>query len=85
MALPGVTLSAGMGGSAVTDGDGFYQITVNENWSGTVTPAKGAYRFTPEAWNYELVNADLTGRNYAAVLTCTISGISGKRARPWPE
>lgn len=74
VALSGVALTAGPGESTVTGSDGFYQMVVNENWSGTITPAKEGYRFTPESWSYSLLNADQSGKDYTATPRRTISG-----------
>ena len=79
--LPGVTLTAGPGESAVTDNDGFYQLVVNENWSGTITPGKEGYRFSPASWSYSLLNADQPGKDYTAILCRTISGYVKERGQ----
>ncbi len=81
VALAGVVLTAGPGASTVTDNNGFYQIVVNENWSGTITPGKEGYRFTPESWSYSLLNADQSGKDYAAVARRTISGFVKERGQ----
>ena len=46
-------------GSAVTDASGYYEVWVDYNWSGKVTPAKYAYAFEPNGTSYENVNADI--------------------------
>ena len=56
-------------------------MVVNENWSGTVTPAKEGYRFTPVSWSYSLLNADQSGKDYAANLRRTISGYIKERGQ----
>jgi hypothetical protein len=63
------------GGSAMTDSTGYYEVFVDYNWSGKVTPAKYAYAFEPNGRSYETVNADYTGQYYAgALLTVKITG-----------
>ncbi len=63
------------GGSAMTDAAGYYEVMVDYNWSGKVTPAKYAYAFEPNGTSYENVKADTTGQNYAGtLLTFKISG-----------
>ena len=81
VALSGVALTAEPGESTVTDSNGFYQMVVNENWSGTVTPGKEGYRFTPESWSYSLLNADQSGKDYTANLRRTISGYIKERGQ----
>jgi hypothetical protein len=48
------------------DGDGNYSFTVPSGWSGTVTPSKGAYSFTPASKAYTNVTSNQTGQNYDA-------------------
>ena len=65
--LAGVTLSY-MDGStlktATADSYGNYSITVPFNWSGTVTPSKASYIFTPVNKSYTNVIANQTAQNY---------------------
>ncbi|MGA2071201.1 MAG: PASTA domain-containing protein, partial [Sedimentisphaerales bacterium] len=64
------------GGSAMTDSTGYYEVFVDYNWSGKVTPAKYAYAFEPNGRSYENVNVDYTtGQDYAGtLLTFKITG-----------
>ncbi len=72
--LDGVTMS-GLTGNPVTSGGGLYSATVSSGWSGTVTPTKAGYTFTPADRTYTSVAEDHIGDNYAATLnTYTISG-----------
>jgi subtilisin family serine protease len=58
--------------------DGSYSFTVSYNWTGTVTPSKTGYTFTPHQKDYSNVLANQTGQNYTATpLTFTISGNAG--------
>jgi len=64
-------------GSAMTDSSGYYEVWVDYNWSGKVTPARYAYAFEPNGTSYENVKADYntTGQDYAGtLLTFKISG-----------
>lgn len=74
--------NAGVGGAAITftggtpelaDGSGNYTIIVPPNWSGTVTPSLAGYVFTPSSRTYTNLNANLTGENYTASNTTTVS------------
>ena len=65
------------GGSTTADGSGSYSFDVKSGWSGTVTPSKSGYRFSPVSRTYSNVVADQTGQNYTAVVLYTISGNAG--------
>jgi len=74
------TLSYDNGGpqTATADGDGAYSFAVPHNWSGTVTPSKTGYTFSPTNLNYYNVTADQTGQDYnATLITFTITGNAG--------
>jgi len=64
-AVPGVTLT-GLPGAPDTAADGTYSGTVEAEWSGTVTPAKPGWLFTPASIAYSLVMADQVYQNYVA-------------------
>ncbi len=65
--ITGVLVSANNGGGqSTTDSAGFYEISVSSFWSGTVTPSKLNYTFSPNSMSYSNVQADVTGQNYAA-------------------
>ncbi len=74
--LAGVTLVfSNGGGSTTTDANGRYSLMVNAGWSGTATPAKANFSFTPSNRSYSNVSADKSGENFAAISTLvTISG-----------
>jgi len=61
--------------SVEADADGNYIIIVHSNWSGTVTPSKTGYTFTPASKSYTNITASDGGEDYTAeVTTYTISG-----------
>ncbi|MDD5063489.1 MAG: glycoside hydrolase family 88 protein [Phycisphaerae bacterium] len=64
------------GGATLTDADGYYEIVVDYNWSGNVTPAKEAYVFAPNNRSYANVKEDwMTDQSYTGtLLTYKISG-----------
>jgi len=62
-----VLVSADNGGNAVTtDSNGYYEVWVPYNWSGTVTPGKLYYTFTPVDKAYINVLSDQMNQNYLA-------------------
>ena len=64
--------------TATADSNGNYSFTVSVNWSGTVTPSKVGYSFSPANRPYTNISLDQTGQNYiATALTYTISGNTG--------
>jgi hypothetical protein len=65
----------GLPGDLLTASDGHYSGLVPPAWTGTVTPQKSGYTFSPEDMSYSSVSADHTDQNYTATLiTYTISG-----------
>ena len=69
-----ITFSAEQG-TATTDSEGNYSHIVVEGWSGTATPSKTCYAFTPSSLTYTNVISDQSNQNYAGtMLTYTISG-----------
>jgi hypothetical protein len=73
--VEGVFINANNGGSSdTTDANGYYQLTVEYGWSGTVEPNKTGYTFEPNGIDYSNVITDHNG-NYTAILdTFIISG-----------
>jgi PKD repeat protein len=64
--------------TATADGSGNYSFTVPYNWSGTVTPSKTGFTFSPANKIYTNVKTDQTEQNYtASPITHTISGNAG--------
>ena len=53
------------GGSCLTDVNGYYEISVDHNWSGNVIPIKYAFAFEPNSRYYADVNKDyITAQDY---------------------
>jgi hypothetical protein len=72
LAFDGVTMN-GLPGNPVTNGGGLYSAIVDYGWSGTVTPTKEGYTFTPKT--YTNVTSDQMNQDYTGtLLTYTISG-----------
>ena len=85
--LPGVKIK-GLPGSPVADNNGSYSAAVEYGWSGTVTPIKEGFIFTPASKIYRKVTTDLSDENYSPeIITFTISGkvgLSGVEMRGLP-
>jgi hypothetical protein len=81
--IDGATLSYTDGTAKTTTANtnGDYSFSVSYNWTGTVTPSKTGYTFTPASKPYTNVLADQTAQNYTATAitpaTITISGNAG--------
>jgi len=65
--IEGVLVDADNGGGEdTTDANGFYEVWVDSDWSGTVTPTKQYYTFNPTSISYFNVLADQPDQNYIA-------------------
>ena len=74
--VAGATLNY-TGGSTIADGSGNYSIDVPSGWSGTITPSKSGYIFSPENKTYSNLAADQTAQDYVATAVYSISGNTG--------
>jgi M6 family metalloprotease-like protein len=62
-----VEVTANNGGnSVITDANGFYEVWVDYNWAGMVTPAKSNYTFEPNSISYTDVLGNITYQDYVA-------------------
>ena len=66
--LAGVKMN-GLPGNPITGADGSYSAGIVSGWSGTVTPTKTGYAFTPATRTYSNVTSNQTGQNYTASAT----------------
>lgn len=57
----------GLPGNPVTNGSGYYSATVAAGWSGTVTPTRRYYDFSPSSASYTGIDSDQT-TDYTATL-----------------
>ena len=65
--------------TATADGAGLYSFQVPTDWSGTVTPSKIGYIFSPSSMTYANVLADQTAQDYTTTgVTYIISGNAGQ-------
>ena len=72
--IEGVTITFSNGGSAsTTDASGNYSYSVNYGWSGTVTPSKTGYTFSPSVRSYTNVTSDQTRQDYTAILDYSLT------------
>ncbi|HUU18100.1 MAG TPA: type II and III secretion system protein [Sedimentisphaerales bacterium] len=75
--MEGVVME-GLPGSPITGSDGTYRAIVDYDWSGTVTPTKVGYIFTPTSKPYSAVTRNQMNQDYRGTLiTFTISGSAG--------
>ena len=56
------------GGSTTANGSGNYSFDVPPGWSGTVTPSRQCYKFTPANRSYNNVRTNQTAQNYTAAV-----------------
>ncbi len=72
--VSGVAISY-TGGSTTTDGWGYYSFEVTSGWSGTVTPSKTGYDFSPSSRSLSNVTSNQTDQNFLGTTQMfTISG-----------
>ena len=66
--VPGATLSYvdGVARTAAADGSGNYTITIPSGWSGTLTPSKAGYTFSPESRSFTNVLGNQTDQDFTA-------------------
>jgi hypothetical protein len=77
----------GLPGITTTDANGNYSVQVDVGWSGTATPLKEGYTFSPSSRTYSSVGTNQTNQNYSATLiqyTLTINSASGGTTSPSP-
>jgi hypothetical protein len=68
--IEGVYLSAdNNGGCNATDANGYYEVPVPKNWSGTIRPNKAYCIFEPNSLSYTNVTSDIVEQNYTASYT----------------
>jgi hypothetical protein len=74
----GVTLrfTDGTSKTATADSSGNYSFTVSYGWSGTVTPSKTGYAFSPNHRDYDNVVTDRSGQNYLALQTVSYKSVA---------
>jgi M6 family metalloprotease-like protein/uncharacterized repeat protein (TIGR02543 family) len=74
--VQGVTITfSGGEGTASTDANGNYSHSITFGWSGTATPSKAGYTFSPTSRDYTNITSDQAGEDYTGtVFTYTISG-----------
>ena len=58
---------SGLHGDPVTSGGGSYSATVNSGWSGTVTPTKVGYTFSPANREYLDLSSDQMNQDYTPI------------------
>lgn len=64
--VAGVLVSASNAGSAVTNAQGYYDLTVPTGWSGTVTVSKAPWYFNPTSRSYTSVTINLRNQDFSA-------------------
>ncbi|HEU4745030.1 MAG TPA: hypothetical protein VFS61_07335, partial [Anaerolineales bacterium] len=63
--------------SVTADSNGSYSLRVSYNWSGTVTPSKAGYVFSPATASFTNLTAMQTIQNFTATAVYVISGNTG--------
>ena len=63
--------------TVTANSSGAYSITVPFNWSGTVTPSKAGYFFSPRSASFTNLTVAQTIQNFTALVAYSISGNAG--------
>ncbi|MHC4364822.1 MAG: CotH kinase family protein, partial [Planctomycetota bacterium] len=72
-AVAGVSVDAnGLGGSDISDVNGYYEVNVPSGWSGTVTPTKTDYTFAPTERIYGSVTSNQSAQDYTGTDICDL-------------
>jgi hypothetical protein len=73
--VSGVTMRGLPGVPVLTDQNGYYSAVVDYGWSGTVTPYKEGFTFTPANKPYPKVTGNMSNEDYVPVpITYKVSG-----------
>lgn len=75
--IDGVTMKGLPDGPVIIGQDGYYSVTVDYGWKGTVTPSKTGYTFDPPNKTYAKVTSNDVQDYIANVIQFTISGTTG--------
>jgi len=82
--LSGVVMG-GLPGDPTTDASGNYTATADYGFSGTVTPTKAGYSFSPSSRDYTNVTSDQQDHNYtASIIQCTLTIVAGSNGTTSP-
>ncbi|MCD6102121.1 MAG: right-handed parallel beta-helix repeat-containing protein, partial [Candidatus Cloacimonetes bacterium] len=82
--IPDIKMNVENGMPVRTNSSGYYCIEVAPEWSGTVTPEKGYWKFDPPFKEYANIQNDVTDEDYTGILkegiagTITLSGGNGQ-------
>jgi hypothetical protein len=74
--ISGVTMTLNTGDTDTTDAMGYYSLTVNSGWSGTVTPSKSDYTFTPANKSYSNVTSNQSNQNFTGTQNTRIINVN---------
>ncbi len=81
--LEGALLQADNGGgSDSSDANGYYEVVVDCNWSGSIAPTLSGYSFTPVIRDYHNVTSDITSGNNFIGSYMTYNTINGYVKEP---
>ncbi len=67
MPLTNAVLRTESGVVALSDATGYYQFTAPAGWSGTVTPERAGWRFTPVSRSYTSLTGDVSGQDFTGM------------------
>lgn len=68
-----VNISWTGGAGTVSSSNGDYSFNVSHGWSGTVTPSKVGYSFSPDNKTYSNLSSNRTDQDFTAIVNITVS------------
>ncbi len=80
--IAGVAVAFASGSTLITDAAGNYSAMVPSRYSGTLTPSKAGYTFTPTSITLNRIAANTTGQNFTGRAVWPITGTVTSGAMP---
>ncbi len=70
--ISGITMNGWPGTDPVTGSSGYYGGTISNGWSGSITPSKTGYTFSPPSKSYTNITSNKSNENYIGDSTTSI-------------
>ena len=81
--IKGINISASTGETTVTDALGYYELTLPNPFSGTITPSQTDWTFSPTSRPYSNTTTDQPNQNFTATYSVGYGGGAGTLGDPY--
>jgi len=82
--IEGALVTASTGQTDTTDSGGYYELTFpSSTWSGTITPTKSSWTFSPPSRTHSNVSTNLSNQNFTGTFVQKYGGGSGTAGDPY--